>query len=192
MNLGIVGGGTVGGGICEILANKASYIESLTGSSIGVKSICVRDTSKERDFSIPEGCTITDDVDSLINNDDIDVIVEVMGGTTKAKDIVFKSLSNGKHIVTANKALIADCLGEIEDHVIEINKAKSKEDSIQFTYEAAVCGGIPIINSLQTDFPGDEITQKYQLYIFKTVFVYLTREGTFVIVLRYLHKKYNI
>lgn len=159
VNLGIIGGGTVGGGICEILAQKATYISTLTGSDIQVKSICVKDTSKERDFSIPEGCTITDDANSLIENDDIDVIVEVMGGTTKAKDVVFKSLSNGKHVVTANKALIADCLGEIEKHVLEVNEGKVKEDTIQFNYEAAVCGGIPIINSLQSDYPGDSITQ---------------------------------
>jgi len=159
VNLGIVGGGTVGGGICEILASKADYLTQLTGSNIEVKSICVRDTSKPRDFTIPEGCTITDDADSIINNDDIDVVVEVMGGTTKAKDVVFNSLSNGKHVVTANKALIADCLGEIESHVFKVNEGKSKEDSIQFKYEAAVCGGIPIINSLQSDYPGDEITQ---------------------------------
>ena len=81
-----------------------------------------------------------------------------MGGTTKAKDVVFNALSNGKHVVTANKALIADCLGEIEKHVLTINAEKEASESIQFNYEAAVCGGIPIINSLQSDYPGDEIS----------------------------------
>lgn len=159
VNLGIVGGGTVGGGICEIISKKGDYLKELTGNSIEVKSICVRDTSKPRDFSVPEGCTITDDADSIINSDEIDIVVEVMGGTTKAKDIVFNAMSNGKHVVTANKALIADCLGEIESHVFKVNEGKAKEDAIQFKYEAAVCGGIPIINSLQSDYPGDEVTQ---------------------------------
>lgn len=158
INVGIVGGGTVGGGICEILTNKADYLTQLCSTDINVKSICVRDTSKERDFEIPEGCTITDDADSIINSDDIDIVVEVMGGTTKAKDVVFNALSNGKHVVTANKALIADCLAEIESHVKSVNKDKAAEDKIQFNYEAAVCGGIPIINSLQSDYPGDDIT----------------------------------
>jgi len=81
-----------------------------------------------------------------------------MGGTTKAKDVVFQALSKGKHVVTANKALIADCLGEIETHLQTVNAGKSAADSIQFSYEAAVCGGIPIINSLQSDYPGDDIT----------------------------------
>ncbi len=159
MNLGIVGGGTVGGGICEIIANKSDYLKQLTGNNIEVKSICVRDTSKERDFAIPEGCTITDDASSIINDENIDVVVEVMGGTTKAKDVVFDAMSNGKHVVTANKALIADCLGEIESHVFKVNEGRAAGDAIQFKYEAAVCGGIPIINSLQSDYPGDEITQ---------------------------------
>lgn len=158
INIGIVGGGTVGGGICEILSSKADYLTQLCSNEINVKTICVRDIAKERDFEIPAGCTVTDDADSILNNDDIDVVVEVMGGTTLAKDIVFNALSNGKHVVTANKALIADCLGEIESHVNSVNSEKAAEDKIQFNYEAAVCGGIPIINSLQSDYPGDEIS----------------------------------
>lgn len=158
LKLGIVGGGTVGGGICEILAKKKSYLTELTGNDIEIKSICVRDTSKPRDFEIPEGCVITDDASSIVDSDDIDVVVEVMGGTTKAKDVIFDALSNGKHVVTANKALIADCLGEIKDHLSGINADKAKNDAIQFKYEAAVCGGIPIINSLQSDYPGDDIS----------------------------------
>ena len=158
INVGIVGGGTVGGGIVEILSSKAAYLTQLCSNDIVVKSICVRDLNKERDFEIPDGCSITDDVDSIINSDDIDIVVEVMGGTTKAKDVVFQALSKGKHVVTANKALIADCLGEIETHLQTVNAGKSAADSIQFSYEAAVCGGIPIINSLQSDYPGDDIT----------------------------------
>lgn len=157
INLGIVGGGTVGGGIVEILGNKAKYLQDLTGNTIAVKSICVRDLEKKRDFEIPEGCEIHTDPSKIIDNDDIDIVVEVMGGTTLAKDVVFKSLSNGKHVVTANKALIADQLGQIESHLSKINEGKAGEDTVQFCYEAAVCGGIPIINSLQSDYPGDSI-----------------------------------
>lgn len=157
IKLGIVGGGTVGGGICEILAQKKEYLKNLTSDDIEVKTICVRDTSKARDFEVPDGCTITDDVSIITEDDEIDIVVEVMGGTTKAKDVVFQSLSNGKHVVTANKALIADCLSEIENHLKSLNAGKSMDESVQFKYEAAVCGGIPIINSLQSDYPGDEI-----------------------------------
>lgn len=157
INLGIVGGGTVGGGIVEILGNKAQYLQDLTGNNVAVKSICVRDLDKKRDFEIPEGCEIHTDPSKIIESDDIDIVVEVMGGTTLAKDVVFKSLSNGKHVVTANKALIADQLGEIESHLLKLNKDKAEEDTVQFCYEAAVCGGIPIINSLRSDYVGDSI-----------------------------------
>jgi len=157
VNLGIIGGGTVGGGIVEILGNKAKYLQDLTGNTIAVKSICVRDLAKERDFEIPEGCEVHTDPAKILESDDIDIVVEVMGGTTLAKDIVFKALSSGKHVVTANKALIADQLGQIESHLLDINKDKAKEDTVQFGYEAAVCGGIPIINSLQSDYPGDSV-----------------------------------
>lgn len=158
VTLGIVGGGTVGGGIVEILSKKKEYLQKLTGSTINVKSICVRDASKPRDFVIPDGCSITDDSSTILNDDDIDVVVEVMGGTTIAKNVVFDALTRGKHVVTANKALIADCLSEIENHLLKINNGRSLQESVQFNYEAAVCGGIPIIHSLQSDYPGDDIT----------------------------------
>lgn len=151
VTLGIFGGGTVGGGIVEILASKASYFQQLTGKSIEVKKICVRDASKPRDFEVPEGCSIVTSYDDILTDDSIDLAVEVMGGTTDAKDVIFGALKNGKSVVTANKALIAKDLPEIEALL------SSLEDDTQFRYEAAVCGGIPIIRSMQSDFVGDEI-----------------------------------
>jgi len=93
-------------------------------------------------------------------SDDIDLVVEVMGGTTIAKDVVFRALRAGKDVVTANKALIADCLPELEAVVAEANAAQGAGASrVQFGYEAAVCGGIPIIHTMNTDFVGDEVTR---------------------------------
>ena len=151
LNLGIFGGGTVGGGIVEILSKKSSYFQQLTGKTINVKKVCVRDASKPRDFALPEGCEIVTSYDDILNDDSIDVAVEVMGGTTDAKDVVFGALSRGKSVVTANKALIAKDLPEIETLL------GSLPSSTQFRYEAAVCGGIPIIRSMQSDFVGDDI-----------------------------------
>ena len=83
-----------------------------------------------------------------------------MGGTTLAKDVVFRALRAGKDVVTANKALIADCLPEIETVVAEANAAQGAgAPRVQFGYEAAVCGGIPIIHTMNTDFVGDEVTR---------------------------------
>lgn len=149
--LGVFGGGTVGGGIVDIIQKKQAYFQELTGHSIEVARICVRDANKPRDFDIPEGCEVTTNYDDILDDDSIDMIVEVMGGTTDAKDIIFKALSKGKDIVTANKALIAKDLPAIEEKLKDC-------PGVEFRYEAAVCGGIPIIRSMQSDIPGDDVS----------------------------------
>lgn len=155
--IGIFGGGTVGGGIVEILQKKAAHIEALTeGTKLEIVKICVRDASKKRDFAIPDGCEITDKYDDILKDDSIDMVVEVMGGTTDAKDVVESSIKAGKDVVTANKALIAAYLPDIAALLGEVNEKSDK--NVEFRYEAAVCGGIPIIRSLQSDFVGDEVT----------------------------------
>lgn len=147
--LGIFGGGTVGGGIVEIIQKKQEYFQELTGHGIEVVKICVSDATKKRDFTIPDGCEITTKYDDILDDDSIDMVIEVMGGTTNAKDVIYKALEKGKDVVTANKALIAAYLPEIEEKLV-------KYPGMEFRFEAAVCGGIPIIRSLQSDFPGDD------------------------------------
>jgi homoserine dehydrogenase len=154
-NIGIFGGGTVGGGIVEIIESKREKFEQMTGKTLHVKKICVRDVDKPRDFALPEGCSVTTDYDEILNDDSLDIIVEVMGGTTKAKDVVEAALKKGRNVVTANKALIAAFMPEIEKLLTDINSGR--DENVEFRYEAAVCGGIPIIRSLQSDFVGDEI-----------------------------------
>lgn len=146
--IGIFGGGTVGGGIVEILKNRKDVLDQL-GCDIEVAKICVRDASKPRDFDVP--CEITENYDDILKDDTIDMVVEVMGGTTDAKKIVYDSLKANKDVVTANKALIAAFLPEIEKRVAE--------SDAEFRFEAAVCGGIPVIRSLQSDFVGDDISR---------------------------------
>ena len=94
----------------------------MSGKTIDVKKICVRDASKSRDFTVPDGCEFTTDFDSILEDETIDVVVEVIGGTTLAKDVVVKALCNGKGVVTANKALIAKDLEEIEQILTEVNQ----------------------------------------------------------------------
>ncbi len=151
VTLGIFGGGTVGGGIVDIISKKESYFHALTGKHIKVRKVCVRDADKSRDFELPEGCSIVTSYDEILNDDEIDVAVEVMGGTTDAKDVVVSALQKGKSVVTANKALIAKDLPEIEKLL------GSLTNGVEFRYEAAVCGGIPIIRSMQSDFVGDNV-----------------------------------
>jgi homoserine dehydrogenase len=154
VTLGIFGGGTVGGGIVEILTRKKSHFKLLTGKDIVIRKICVRDATKSRDFDLPDGCEIVTSYDDILNDETIDYAVEVMGGTTDAKHVVMSALKSGKSVVTANKALIAKDLAEIEGAL-----ASLRTDGIaaQFRYEAAVCGGIPIIRSMQSDFVGANV-----------------------------------
>ena len=153
ITLGIFGGGTVGGGIVEILERKRDHFRLLTGKNIVVRKICVRDASKIRDFALPEGCEIVTSYDDILDDETIDYAVEVMGGTTDAKDVVMSALKRGKSVVTANKALIARDLAEIESLLETLDGSSAA----QFRYEAAVCGGRPIIRSMQSDFVGAKV-----------------------------------
>lgn len=155
LQIGIFGGGTVGGGIVGILEEKKAHFEQMTGRTLQIKTICVRDADKPRDFKLPEGCKITTNFDDILKDDSLEMVVEVMGGTTQAKDVIYSALRSGKDVVTANKALIAAYMPEISALLDEVNA--KRENNVEFRYEAAVCGGIPVIRSLQSDFVGDEI-----------------------------------
>ena len=158
VKLGLVGGGTVGGGIVEILQSKSDFVKSSLGVDVQVSKIVVGNPSKPRDFTVPPGCEVIGDINGVIDDDNIDVVVEVMGGTTLAKEVVVRSLKAGKSVVTANKALIAQDLPELEELLKSVNEGREGAE-VQFGFEAAVCGGIPIIHALQHDFLGDDITQ---------------------------------
>jgi len=152
LRIGLVGGGVVGGGVVALL-QKATANGRLAalGLSIEVAKICVRDLAKPRDYQ-SGSATFTTDYKDIISDPSINVVIELMGGTTTAKDVVFGAISAGKNVVTANKALIAAYLPEIQ-------QALKANPSVKFNYEAAVCGGIPIIHTLHTDFMGDNITK---------------------------------
>lgn len=148
LRIGLVGCGTVGGGVVNLITRHSKEWKSL-GLDISIESICVSSLTKPHP-EIPSNVSIVTDPFLLINNDDINVIVEVMGGCGLAKEVVLKSLEKGKHVITANKALLALCLTEIGDLL-----AKSPE--LRIGYEAAVCGGIPIIHTLQDGLAVDPV-----------------------------------
>jgi len=152
-----VGGGTVGGGIVEILSDKAPFLRDQLGIEAKISKICVRDASRQRDFTVPDGCEIVTDVNAILDDTAVEMVVEVMGGTELAKTVVTKALESGKHVVTANKALIAQDLSELQTLIAKVNEGRA--EPVRFGYEAAVCGGIPIIHALQRDFLGDTVTQ---------------------------------
>ena len=146
LRIGMFGGGTVGGGVYEILLRKAGF----ASRPVVISHICVRSLDKPRDFEIdPSVTTLTTDPDVILKDESIDCVIEVMGGTTLAKKVVQQSLQHNKAVVTANKALVAECFDEL--HATKHNQT--------LCYEAAVCGGIPIIQLVQSCYAGDTIRE---------------------------------
>jgi homoserine dehydrogenase len=148
LNVGILGLGTVGGGTYEVLARNAEEIARRTG--IHLKVTHVADRNIERINELTQGQVgMTDDAFALVANPEVDVVVELIGGYTIAKELVLQAIANKKHVVTANKALIAL-------HGNEIFLAAQKM-GVMVAYEAAVAGGIPIIKALREGLGANRI-----------------------------------
>ena len=143
MKVGIIGVGTVGTSVAEILRDNADVISARAGVDIIVKSGVVKNLNKDRGLDI----VITDKVDDILNDPEIDIVVELMGGVEEPFEVVKKALNAGKAVVTANKALLAYHRYELQD----IAK------NIAFEYEASVAGGIPIINALRDGLSANHI-----------------------------------
>jgi homoserine dehydrogenase len=147
LRIGMFGGGTVGGGVYELLMSSGS------SSSTVITKICVSDLSKPRSFHVDETRTVlTTDPDSILLDDSLDCIIECMGGTGLAKRVVTTALKQNQAVVTANKALLAEHLDELI-----LLAAANKQQPSRLAFEAAVCGGIPIIQTLQRCYTGDVI-----------------------------------
>ncbi|BCG65007.1 MAG: homoserine dehydrogenase [Methyloprofundus sp.] len=148
VKVGVLGLGTVGGGTVNVLKRNAQEISRRAGRDIIVTRASARDLTRERICST-EGITLSADPLEVVNAPEIDIVLELIGGTTLAKDLVLQAIANGKHIVTANKALIAL-------HGNEIFAAASKAN-VTVAYEAAVAGGIPIIKAIREGLSGNQI-----------------------------------
>ena len=148
IRVGILGLGTVGGGTVNVLQRNADEIKRRVGRSIEVTMASVRDLSRDR-LCDCSSLTLTEDPFEIVNNPEIDVVVELIGGETLAKELVLKAVENGKHVVTANKALIALCGNEIF--------AAAHANGVTVSYEAAVAGGISIIKSIREGLAGNNI-----------------------------------
>lgn len=140
IKLGLLGLGTVGSGVYEIVTKKQEMMKAATGSSVEIAKIVVRDSSKDRGLDLAEG-VLTEDPNEVLDNPEIDVVVEVMGGIDLAYEYIKRALSSGKHVVTANKAVISL-------HIEELHRL-AEENNCGLLYEASVAGGIPIIKNLK-------------------------------------------
>ena len=148
INVGLLGIGTVGGGAFTVLARNQEEIGRRAGCSITMKIVADKDLEKVRAI-VGERALVTADAFEVVQNPDIDVIVELIGGTGIARELILKAIANGKHVVTANKALLAQ-------HGNEIFAAARKAD-VMVAFEGAVGGGIPIIKSLREGLSANRI-----------------------------------
>lgn len=150
IKVGLLGLGTVGTGVVRIVTGHQEDLQRQTGSAIVIEKILVQDLNKTRSVVIDPTKLTANPLD-IINNPDIDVVVEVMGGIVPTKGYILDAIACGKHVVTANKDLMAM-------HGIEI-MARAEEKGVDVFYEASVGGGIPIIRTLIEGFSSDRITK---------------------------------
>ena len=148
VNIGILGLGTVGGGTVRVLTRNAGEITRRAGRDIQIRAASARDLGRAR-ICATDGIRLTTDAFEIVNDPDIDIVVELIGGITPAKELVLAALDSGKHVVTANKALIALHGNEIF--------AKAREKGLMVAFEAAVAGGIPIIKAIREGLAGNTV-----------------------------------
>ncbi|MEW6144924.1 MAG: homoserine dehydrogenase [Thermodesulfobacteriota bacterium] len=148
VNVGLIGAGTVGCGVIEVLRKNMDIIEKRTGIRINLKKIADIDPDRKRPVAIPRN-KMTKDAGELLRDSSIQIIIELVGGTGVAKDLVIGAIRSGKHVVTANKALLAHYGREIF--------GAAAENGVDVGFEASVGGGIPIIKAAQESFVANNI-----------------------------------
>lgn len=148
VRVGVLGGGNVGGPLIELIAAQGPEIAARTGLSLEVTRIAVRDVAKERAVPLPEEM-LTSDPRSIVEDPEIDVVVEVIGGIEPARELILAALKAGKPVVTGNKELLANAGAEL------FQAAESA--GVDLLFEAAVAGGIPIIRPLRESLVGERI-----------------------------------
>ncbi|HZZ91432.1 MAG TPA: homoserine dehydrogenase [Usitatibacter sp.] len=148
IHVGLLGLGTVGGGTIEVLRRNREEISRRAGRDIVIRAATARDLKKTRNVPL-DGIELAASGEALVDRPDIDIVVELIGGETVARDLVLRAIGQGKHIVTANKALLAK-------HGTEIF-AKAHGKGVMVAFEASVAGGIPIIKAIREGLTANRI-----------------------------------
>jgi homoserine dehydrogenase len=152
VNVGMIGGGTVGSGVYNALHLNGGLLACRIGTRVKLRRIAVKAFDEPRPYAIPQSL-MTTDWQAVVNDPKVDLVVELIGGTTLARTIILAALKLGKPVITANKALLSA-------HGEELFAAAARSRANLY-YEASVCGGIPIIKSLREGFVGNRITHLY-------------------------------
>lgn len=149
IKIGLLGSGTVGTGVVRVLRENASDIAQKAGGTITVKKVLVRDIHKQRPYL--EGVSLTDKPEEILQDPEIDIVVELLGGLHPAFEYMMEAMKNGKHVVTANKDVVA----QLGHDLFDMAEAKG----VDFRFEASVGGGIPIITPLKECLTGNKISE---------------------------------
>ncbi|MDA8308974.1 MAG: homoserine dehydrogenase [Deltaproteobacteria bacterium] len=149
IGVGLVGWGTVGCGVIQVLRENAAVIESRLGASLELRRVADLDLERERPVSVPREM-LTTNVEDILKDPEIQIVIELIGGLKAAKTVIRAALENGKHVVTANKALLAHDGNELF--------GLAREKGLSLSFEASVGGGIPIIKSLREGLAANRIT----------------------------------
>jgi len=149
IGLGLLGCGTVGQSFCQLIEAQREEIERRTGLRLEIRRIAVRDTSRKREGI--DSALLTNSVEDVVSADDVDVVIEAMGGVEPTHELVLAAFAAGKPVVTANKELLAP-------HVPELFAAAS-EAGVDLAFEAAVAAGLPFIRALRESLRGEHVTR---------------------------------
>ena len=149
VKVAILGLGTVGSGVYKLIQKRADVMEKTIGAQMEVKRILVRNMNKKREGV--DQSLLTDKWEDIMNDDEIEIVIEVMGGIEPARTMILEALHAGKNVVTANKDLVAT-------HGHELLEA-AEESGVDFLFEAAVAGAIPIIRPLKQCLAANEIQE---------------------------------
>ncbi len=149
IRIGLLGFGTVGTGVVRVLHENAYEIARKANADIRIKTVLVHDTGKQRDYM--EGLQLTDRFEDILQDEEIDIVIELMGGMHPAREYMLQAMAAGKSVVTANKDVIAECGRELFE--------AAEENGVDFMFEASVGGGIPIITPLKQCLTANRITE---------------------------------
>ncbi|MBU0759063.1 MAG: homoserine dehydrogenase [Candidatus Omnitrophica bacterium] len=140
VNVGVIGFGTIGSSVVKLLLERRRFFRERTGIELNLSMVCDKDLKSRRDVNVPK-VMLTKDADRVINDPEIDIVIELIGGIHPAKEIIIKSLCAGKHVVTANKYLLAAEGNDIFK--------QAEENKRQILFEASVAGGVPIVKAIR-------------------------------------------
>jgi homoserine dehydrogenase len=152
INVGLIGLGTVGTGAFRILSDNAESIRRRVGVPVEVTKVAVRDPKRDRGLKLPSGLLTTDPM-TVVRDPDIDIVAELVGGYEPARGLIMEAIARGKHVVTANKALLAV-------HGTEIHEA-ARRAGVSVGFEGSVGGGIPVVKALKEALAGNRILSIY-------------------------------